>query len=536
MIIKNGNKNRELKMMKSLFAAVVSLLAISLTACKVDTPHTMNKRNISPQIKQIMNQNRYATAEWGLYVKDLNTNQDLYRLNANKMFIPASVSKLFGVSALLHTYGFDYTFRTPVYALGKTDNKGVFNGNLILVGKGDVNLGGRLTKDNKIAYTNFDHIYAGDIDCYKGEMLTPQDPLAGIKVLAKQVKSSGISRIHGNVLIDNRLFETIVQRGSTLSPIMINDNIIDIEIIPTQTAKMATIQWRPQISEIHIVNHVMTGKPGEKTLLDVRTNGCGNQITVSGIISSDSGKKLHVFPIQDPQKFAQNALIDALHAEGISISPNPSIENILPALNAYQGLKPVAELVSPPLIETAKLIWKVSHNTGANLAPLLLASHEGKKTYEEGMRMIGDFSRNTVHIKPNEISFLDGAGGNSNYVTCDAVIKMLDYLYHLPKDQFEKSVYALPILGEDGSLSTAARQTSARGHVFAKTGTGIIPNMLEDNFFLTAQSLGGYIQAKNGHWLAFMVVVNNTRLKEICDVERINNDLGMIAAKLYEEG
>ena len=112
---------------------------------------------------------------------------------------------------------------------------------------------------------------------------------------------------------------------------------------------------------------------------------------------------------------------------------------------------------------------------------------------------------------------------------------MLDYIYHLPTAQFEKNIYALPILGEDGSLSEVGRQTTARGHVFAKTGTGIIPNLLNDNFFLTAQSLAGYVKAKNGHWLAFMVVVNGSRLKDICDVAQVNQDLGMIAAKLYDE-
>lgn len=228
-------------------------------------------------------------------------------------------------------------------------------------------------------------------------------------------------------------------------------------------------------------------------------------------------------------------MIDALHAEGISISTPSNATEMLPDAKSYQSLKPVATWGSPPLIEEVKLILKVSHNPGANLVPLLLASHEGKTTSEEGMRLLGNFVSNTVHVNPSEISFFDSAGGNNNYVTCDAVIKMLDYIYHLPTAQFEKSIYALPILGVDGSLSEIERQSPARGHVFAKTGTGIIPNLLNDDFFLTAQSLAGYVKAKNGHWLAFMVVVNDTRLKAVCDVKQVSHDLGMIAAKLYED-
>jgi serine-type D-Ala-D-Ala carboxypeptidase/endopeptidase (penicillin-binding protein 4) len=519
-------------MMKPSLALAVIFTTCALSACK---PQVASERPVSPQIKQIMSQSRYATAKWGFYVKDLTDNKVIYRLNPNKMFIPASVSKLFGVSALLRTYGSDYVFQTPVYAVGKTDDKGVFSGNLVLVGKGDLTFGGRLAADGKIAYTGFDHIYAG-IDCYKGEILTPQDPLFAIKFLAKQIKASGIRAVNGNILVDNRLFETVSRRGNTISPTMINENVIDVEVMPTQVGKTANIQWRPQVSQARVINQVVTGKPGEKSILSIVSNACGDQLTVSGTIAADRKKLLNVLPIQDPQKFAQNAFIDALHAEGISVYPNPTVVNALPDAKDYQSLKPVAVFVSPPLIETAKLIWKVSHNPGANMIPLLLASSQGKTSYEEGMRMIGSFVVNTVHINPNEISFLDGAGGDSNYVTCDGVIKMLDYIYHLPAKEFAKNLYALPTLGVDGSLESVARQTPARGHVFAKTGTGIIPNALQGNFFMTAESLAGYVQAKNGHWLAFMVVVNGLPMKEICDATRVNEDLGMIAAKLYEGG
>jgi len=54
-----------------------------------------------------------------MYVKDLQTGEVLYDLNSNKLFSPASTTKLFSVEALLQAYGDDYRFKTPVYAIGR---------------------------------------------------------------------------------------------------------------------------------------------------------------------------------------------------------------------------------------------------------------------------------------------------------------------------------------------------------------------------------------------------------------------------------
>lgn len=517
-------------MTKRMLVVTMLFLAVILAGCK---PQVVNERHVPIQIKQIMDQHRYTTAKWGFYVKDLTDNKIIYRQNPNKLFIPASVTKLFAVSALLHRYGSEHVFKTPIYALGKIDEKGVFTGNLVLVGQGDLMLGGRLGPGERVAYTSLDHLYAG-FDCYNKEMLTPQDPLAGIKSLAKQIKANGIKSISGNVLVDNRLFETVTSRGHTVSPVMLNDNVIDIKAMPTEPGKPATIESRPQLSQLRVVNQVMTNKIGEKSALFVTKNSGGDQLVVSGTVSVDRKNILAISPVQDPQKFVQMALTDALFAEGITVTPNAMVPNTLPPVTAYQNTKPAAMLVSLPLIETAKLIWKVSHNSGANLVPLLLASAEGKTTYNEGMQLLGHFFTDTVYLNPNEISFLDAEGGDSNYVSCDSVIKLLEYMYHLSPVEFAKHIYALPILGVDGTLEYVGRQTPARGHVFAKTGTGMVMNKLNGSFLLTSQSLAGFIQAKNGHWLAFMVVVNSIPLKEICDMQAVGEDLANIATRVYE--
>jgi D-alanyl-D-alanine carboxypeptidase/D-alanyl-D-alanine-endopeptidase (penicillin-binding protein 4) len=59
-------------------------------------------------------------------------------------------------------------------------------------------------------------------------------------------------------------------------------------------------------------------------------------------------------------------------------------------------------------------------------------------------------------------------------------------------------VTALPIAGVDGSLATHMKGTAAEGNVRAKTGT-----------MSNIRSLAGYVTARDGEHLAFVIVINN---------------------------
>ncbi len=78
--------------------------------------------------------------------------------------------------------GVDHRFRTPIHRQGNVDEDGVLQGDLILVADGDLALGGRVTPQDTIQFTNFDHVDANSIG---SAVLTPQDPLTGLDDLAK---------------------------------------------------------------------------------------------------------------------------------------------------------------------------------------------------------------------------------------------------------------------------------------------------------------------------------------------------------------
>ena len=77
-------------------------------------------------------------------------------------------------------------------------------------------------------------------------MLTPTDPLAGLDDLARQVKASNVTKV-SDVVIDDRLFENYQgEYMDLLSPIVINDNMVDVSITPGAPGTTPSLVMRPR--------------------------------------------------------------------------------------------------------------------------------------------------------------------------------------------------------------------------------------------------------------------------------------------------
>src|SRR5262245_17965778 len=114
--------------------------------------------DLAGKIEAVINGPDYTQARWGILVVDLKTGKPLYEHNADRLFMPASVTKLYSCAAALTALGADHRFETPVYSRG-TVTGGQLKGDLILVAQGDLTLGGRAMSNGKLAFRDHDHIY-----------------------------------------------------------------------------------------------------------------------------------------------------------------------------------------------------------------------------------------------------------------------------------------------------------------------------------------------------------------------------------------
>src|SRR5581483_8986590 len=99
-------------------------------------------QDVAARIDTVVNGPEYKHGRWGLLVVEADTGRVVYEREPDRLFAPASTTKLYTCSAALHAFGPDYRFETPVYRRGPVEG-GALRGDLILVAAGDLTLGGR---------------------------------------------------------------------------------------------------------------------------------------------------------------------------------------------------------------------------------------------------------------------------------------------------------------------------------------------------------------------------------------------------------
>ena len=279
-------------------------------------------------------------------------------------------------------------FRTPVYRAG-TLSGDTLEGNLVLVGSGDLSFGLREQPDGSL--------YSGEPARPRpqlrdgrlpGAVEPPGDPLAALDELARTVKAAGITRVNGDVAVDDRLFTPHTYPDGLISPIWVNENLIDIEVTPGAGAGQATtIDWRPKTASYTVETQATTIDAKQTTSLEV-TEPTPGHLVVTGTIAAGNTPTLVVKEITDPAAFARTAFIEALQRAGVTVTATPTGPNpvaLLPAKDSYPAADKLGEHVSATLAAYVKLIMKVSYNRGADLMTCLAAVKTGSTDCEEGL-------------------------------------------------------------------------------------------------------------------------------------------------------
>jgi PBP4 family serine-type D-alanyl-D-alanine carboxypeptidase len=505
-------------------AAALALLGVTTASGAPTLGESAAADAVAAQLARIAAEPRYDHADWGYQVVDQRTGEVLVSSNAQKMFDPGSTMKIYAVSTALRLYGPNYRFRTPVYRQGALAG-GTLTGNLVLVASGDMSLGLRERRNGTLYYESLpkiDQSYANT--GAPGTVEPPGSPLKALDELAGKVRASGITRVAGDVVIDDRLFAPYDGfPDGLISPIWVNENLVDLKVRPGAVGGPASIRHRPVTASYTVVNRVTTVARGQQTNLNMAEPTPGT-IVVSGRIAAGSPPTLRVWEVANPAAFARTAFIEALGRAGVTVTapatgPNPA--SLLPPKGSYAPTDLIGRHVSGKLSEFAKLILKVSYNRGADLMTCLAAVRSGATNCQAGIAAEGRTIR-SLGVSSSSVFPFDGAGSDDQGRTTPAAL--VTFLRGAARRAYGPALFkGLPILGRDGTMATVQARSPAAGHAQVKTGNRVVTSPA-GKIIVLGNSLAGYAQTRHGRRVVFMVAVGNVPIRTAFQFTEITNE------------
>ncbi|KAF2078065.1 hypothetical protein CYY_000616 [Polysphondylium violaceum] len=436
-------------------------LQIVILICFVLLNVTTSYASISPsdvagQIESILSNcsmagnNCYGTS-FGIVVDmyDLSTQQftNLYNLNDEMDFTPASSTKLLTTTTIFYTFGEDFVALTPFF----TDKP--YNAD-----KEDL-----------------------DFICVKGQ----GDPSFNINSLVDAAQFFSKAGSVNNLIIDNTFYQgdPVPQNwewadltsgyGAIPTPLMINENTMNVFINPTNQGAPPTIsfQYPGEDTYLPVINLATTGAPNTPNTIQIRFRPASPFITIMGSIPSGSAKMSKNIPILNPEAYFLNVFGSMLKDNGVTIR-NTMVGSCNNTGYDYKSF----QVVSPPLNQMLNYTLLVSDNIYAETFLRLLGTTNTNPnlpaattpTYLRGL----DTIQSTLGIDTTLYTQDDGCGlSRQNFITPKALVSVVEGVYTNAGDPNHDFISFLPVSAVSGTLKRRFINTSAQGIVHAKTGS-----------------------------------------------------------------
>jgi D-alanyl-D-alanine carboxypeptidase/D-alanyl-D-alanine-endopeptidase (penicillin-binding protein 4) len=430
---------------------------------------------------------------WGVALADEN-GRLLYSRNADRLFIPASNTKLVVAAVASALLPPDWRVKTSVY--GGPVVGGVLLGDLVLYGRGDP------TMDRRCYAT--DSTLAGVCDT---------DPFFRLRQLAESLRARGIQLVQGDVVGDGSYFEPTLLHpnwehfdlnwwyAAPVSGLGFNDNSVDFtwQAGPAAGAP-AAITMTPDLGDIAFENRTVTVPAGgESDVGDRFFRHPGTlQIWAEGTVALDNPPRKDSFALPDPNLYAARALRQALGDVGIAVTGTTRSTTDSTLHAPLRARSPLAEVSSRPARDWIFPILNTSQNWFAEMLLKQLGKQFGRGgTWPDGLEVERRFLIDSVRIDSTQISLSDASGlSSSNLVTPLAFTQILRFMRRHPR--YATFAAGLPQAGVTGSLKTRFVGTPLAGRVRAKTGS-----------ISRVNSLSGFIELDRGRALTFSVQANH---------------------------
>jgi len=389
---------------------------------------------------------------------------------ATQLRTPASLMKLVTTQAALDMLGPHYMWKTHVYITGPIKPNGVLDGDVILRGG----------LDPKMTVENATH-------------------------LLQKLRSLGVQKIQGDVLIDKGLFEARDKDpgkfdGEPLRPynvfadaLLINFNALLVSFTPDPLSGVAHIDIEPRMEGLTYSKQVPLTNAN---CLDYRQELKANfsqplDLKFNGSFASSCGSKTWPLAFSKPKEFTQRALGGIWQNLGGEIAGSFKL-----------GALPVKATLlwsesSLPLSDVVKDMNKFSNNVMAQHLFLSLSMGLPTGVNESDSReLVQKWWRDKISLTP---LFIEQGSGLSREerVSAQGLTDLLSYAWLSP--YMPELIASLPITGLDGTLK------KSQGAAFAHLKTGSLRDV---------NAIAGFVQGRQQKRYILVAILNDPKAKE----------------------
>jgi D-alanyl-D-alanine carboxypeptidase/D-alanyl-D-alanine-endopeptidase (penicillin-binding protein 4) len=405
---------------------------------------------MAERLKKAVNASGFKAGELGLWVgtasgkgKQLET---YYALNADKLFIPASLSKIPTAGAVLNALHPGFKFKTQLVSDAKVEN-GNLGGALFLKGGGD-----------------------------------PSFVSENMWFLVNELTRTGVKTIEGDVVVDDSRFDTIrfgddrqderVDRAydAPIGAMSMNWNAVNVYVRPgDKVGDKLRVFADVSSPYLKVRNETRTAAAGKGKNVGVERTSekgfSGDVIVVSGGMAIDQGEAVVYKSISNPDQWSGSILVEFLRQRGIEVKGK-----------VRTGAAPKSALVlatseSRSLTSAVADMGKWSNNYVAEMLIKNLSAEAGDApgTMTGGMARVIKYLEG-AGLKKDEFEFINAAGfTRKNKFTPQQLGRVLEHI-HADFTIFPEFLSSLPIAGVDGTLRNRMKNSRAERWVRAKTG------------------------------------------------------------------
>jgi D-alanyl-D-alanine carboxypeptidase/D-alanyl-D-alanine-endopeptidase (penicillin-binding protein 4) len=455
---------------------------ISFTACLVVNLLTfaLAYGDITRDFRRLLSDKTVQKAEVGIEVVRLGNHpaedKVVFRHNSDLPLAPASNMKLITTACAIREFGSGFRFRTVLAQRGKE---------LAIVGDGDPSFGdGELLAGSGWTITTvFDNWAQAVAESGQREF---DAILVDDSILDRQW-------VHPNWPVD----QLHKRYASQVGGLNLNRNCVNFYLSPRGPGELVDFRLEPPTSYVGVENACRRGPNAVWLSRKLGTN----EIVLKGTTAGPNSDPISV-TIDDPGMFAATVFREVLAGHGVRVGEvrrSGDVRNsiVRPGQPAAEGSWTVLAVHETPLSAVLSQANKDSDNLYAEaLCKRLSATLDTPGSWSGSVDVIAEFLRG-LGVSSEQFRIDDGSGlSRKNALSATAIGRVLSMMYH----SSDRAAFlgSLSVAGADGTLRNRFRNSSLSGRVFGKSG-----------YIQGVSCLSGYLQAKDGSWYAFSILIND---------------------------